>query len=667
MNLESTESDDADEDEKKGQDTPNALKEERLIQIGWIHRTSKSQFTQVRTGDGGGTRKVLIDKEAVKSDILEVAKSLFFPNGVSSKGPLENFVYDIWDFARNKMPETVTVGKMYEKTCLSLIRYYLYTESKVKEKNKVKLKGKKMKFQVKTSRNENLEEIIQSSESSDELPSITGPKKKRGTEGKDVETSETLSSSGSNNTPTCSTSNPPVDILRMAAVQSNIIDEEDSALQFGPFPNSSVNLDETIPLFSPRSGCSSILQPGNVDNLHLQTMALPSSLNLDETSLLSLRSDCSILPSGNVGNLHLQTMALPVDSTSTAVTANMAENSYNCELQNVKKTVRVHRGQVFENILDFFQKNREIDPNIIISIEMLLPDGQLEAAEDTGGVMRDFLTEFWKDFYQRCTTGGAEKIPYLRHDFDEERWKAIGKVIVLGWRQEGYFPIEVSRAFMEQCLYGGTSLSLVDAFLNIVSATDKEVLKMAMADFSSINEEELIDILDNYDCKFLPTANNCTEIINQLAHKAIVQEPNFVIDTWNSVFRKHVSNSLSKEKLDSLYKNLEPTPRKVIGVLEFPNDMNTAESTVSKHLQRFIKDLDKQKLSDFLRFVTGSNLLVREKISVRFVELQGLARRPVAHTCGCVLELPRAYANYPDFKTEFLSVLESSVWVMDIV
>jgi len=68
-----------------------------------------------------------------------------------------------------------------------------------------------------------------------------------------------------------------------------------------------------------------------------------------------------------------------------------------------------------------------------------------------------------------------------------------------------------------------------------------------------------------------------------------------------------------------------------------------------------------------LRFSTGANLLVKEKIFIRFVDLEEYGRRPVSHTCGCVLELPRQYDNYPEFRSEFLSILESSVWVMDII
>ena len=40
-------------------------------------------------------------------------------------------------------------------------------------------------------------------------------------------------------------------------------------------------------------------------------------------------------------------------------------------------------------------------------------------------------------------------------------------------------------------------------------------------------------------------------------------------------------------------------------------------------------------------------------------------RIPTSHTCGCILNLPSSYATYIDFRSEFLAVLSSDVWVMD--
>ena len=48
-------------------------------------------------------------------------------------------------------------------------------------------------------------------------------------------------------------------------------------------------------------------------------------------------------------------------------------------------------------------------------------------------------------------------------------------------------------------------------------------------------------------------------------------------------------------------------------------------------------------LRNFLRFTTGSLMCVAESIIINFNSVTGLARRPFAHTCSNVLELPAAY------------------------
>ena len=62
----------------------------------------------------------------------------------------------------------------------------------------------------------------------------------------------------------------------------------------------------------------------------------------------------------------------------------------------------------------------------------------------------------------------------------------------------------------------------------------------------------------------------------------------------------------------------------------------------------------------------GSNLILGKKIAVRFVVQTEFTRR-IPHTCSCVLELSYDFKNYMDFRSEFNGVLESNVWVMDIV
>ena len=81
------------------------------------------------------------------------------------------------------------------------------------------------------------------------------------------------------------------------------------------------------------------------------------------------------------------------------------------------------------------------------------------------------------------------------------------------------------------------------------------------------------------------------------------------------------------------------------------------------YLQQFIGDMKRAEIRRFLRFTTGSSVLLASNISVAFNSLSGLARRPIAHTCSSTLELSSTYINYLDLKMSLrqFSVMTSSL------
>lgn len=85
------------------------------------------------------------------------------------------------------------------------------------------------------------------------------------------------------------------------------------------------------------------------------------------------------------------------------------------------------------------------------------------------------------------------------------------------------------------------------------------------------------------------------------------------------------------------------------------------------YLQQYIRGLGSAGLRKFLRFTTGSDALSVDKLEVVFTALDGVGRRPVAHTCGPVLELPRTYMVFPELRLEFDQILSNDLFfAMDI-
>ena len=152
-----------------------------------------------------------------------------------------------------------------------------------------------------------------------------------------------------------------------------------------------------------------------------------------------------------------------------------------------------------------------------------------------------------------------------------------------------------------------------------------------------------------------PTEENLKEIILELAHQEIVQKPRYVTNCWSPIFTILKKLIKTPDDLSKLYQERKPTPKKVVQLLD-ASPASDAEKCCFDHLKRYLKSLE-GNISTFLRFVTGSDILNCSTIKVTFSNLDGLSRRPVAHTCGPVLELPSTYQSYNELVEEFSFIL----------
>ena len=95
-------------------------------------------------------------------------------------------------------------------------------------------------------------------------------------------------------------------------------------------------------------------------------------------------------------------------------------------------------------------------------------------------------------------------------------------------------------------------------------------------------------------------------------------------------------------------------------MLEEPEVNDECQARVFTYLQQFIGNMKNDEVRRFLRFVTGTSVLLPDGISVCFNASSGLMRRPIAHTWSCLLELPSTYVSCLDFEHKLHAVLSDS-------
>lgn len=115
---------------ERSKQTHETTTRNRKLMIGWMNFSSKQQrFVTVRLSSGGGVRQLDVPGNATKSYLINKAKELFFPNGVSSIGKACDMIFDIANFKEETIPENTTVDMYIENHKLTRCRLYLTSKS----------------------------------------------------------------------------------------------------------------------------------------------------------------------------------------------------------------------------------------------------------------------------------------------------------------------------------------------------------------------------------------------------------------------------------------------------------------------------------------------------------------------------------------------------------
>ncbi|XP_057316245.1 uncharacterized protein LOC130657280 [Hydractinia symbiolongicarpus] len=338
------------------------------------------------------------------------------------------------------------------------------------------------------------------------------------------------------------------------------------------------------------------------------------------------------------------------------------------ECLTAEKEVKVNRHNIRKDLIKAFQD--EIKVNEKITYTVIDSHGLSENGVGSG-VSRDVYSMFWKDVADSYLVGADERVPFVRHDLYVSEWEAIGKILVKGFIDTGYFPIVISRSFMHYCLYGEVNNpdDLIDGFLRYLSQMERTVVQEALASKKSdiFTSEEFMDILDQFKCRTLVTSSNVNEVVIELARQELYQKPHIMATCWRTNFAPLITHLSTPESLVALYEKVEPTAKKLLALI-VSDPANESERDALQYFKRFVRGLENMELKRLLQFLTGSELIIVNSLHIMFKkDVTEFSRRPIAHTCGPMLELPSTYNNFCELREEFTSILKKSTWEIDIV
>lgn len=330
----------------------------------------------------------------------------------------------------------------------------------------------------------------------------------------------------------------------------------------------------------------------------------------------------------------------------------------------VTKYIHIRRIMIVDDLLDVFMDRKVINMDLKMEFNN-------ELAVDNSGVSREVYTAFWEQFLGQCE-GEEERVPRQRPDFSESHWEALGRIWAKGLLDYSVIPVRLSKAFILACVFGVSAVDnavLMSSFYNYLSDSERlTVEKAVQGTLEESEKDDLFDLFSRMGSHNLPTQQNTKAAIETMAHKAILQEPKYVIDCFSHSLTDVELNLPHTANILLLYESKKATNKKVIELLQTETVLlSQKEQTTFNHLLRYIRNAEQCKLENFLRFCTGSSVLCTNQIKVTFNAEFGFGQRPVAHTCGATIEIPYTYSSYPEFRTEFDNVLSSNFFAMDIV
>ena len=189
---------------------------------------------------------------------------------------------------------------------------------------------------------------------------------------------------------------------------------------------------------------------------------------------------------------------------------------------------KVRRSMIFADLVDAFKEKGVSILNESVSFSVVDLAGKEEMAEDFGGVFWDVLSAFWDEFSNGYAAGEETVVPILRHDVNSEDWKAIATILVKGYKECMFLPINLNIVFLTVSCFGEEALDktdLISGFMEYLPSDEAKMYQRFMCrdenDEIHYEDDETDSLLESLSslCKSTPkTCMEITKILEELAH-----------------------------------------------------------------------------------------------------------------------------------------------------
>ena len=278
---------------------------------------------------------------------------------------------------------------------------------------------------------------------------------------------------------------------------------------------------------------------------------------------------------------------------------------------------------------------------------------------------------FWAEFIQKLS-GNARK--YFAVDtcsvMATDDLKAVGRILVHGFLLTGYLPLYINHSLLYKVLTGNEpSLEYCrEHFILALDEMDKSLIEEATTAEALTDDmkKRLAAVLWNFGVRLLPSKSSLPEVLMSLGRYIAIIKPHFYISSMHTAieeFQRGVFKDINQNSFKAILEGILPSRQQLIPRLQFQYSddpvAKALEETVAGFVESYLLGVNKEELSNFLEYVTGSEMLP-ESLRVEFNGQCNEESMIPTVRCSMSLHVSRYFLSYRHFQTIMKNTLLSN-------
>ena len=144
--------------------------------------------------------------------------------------------------------------------------------------------------------------------------------------------------------------------------------------------------------------------------------------------------------------------------------------------------------------------------------------------------------------------------------------------------------------------------------MQYIPQNESKVLKSALIGTHFIHSE-VLRVMCHYGSKINLTQGNLKDLIVKAAKAELISKPFVAFSIFKEAFSVFF-DSIGKCAVNALYQSASPTVNNVMDYIVFDEAIDIQEQNTFHWMESYLRDMSPDMLVYFLRFTTGSNMIL---------------------------------------------------------